>query len=55
MSVTLPQEKLEEVLTLMHKWADKEVTNTHDLRTLLSKLFYVAMLTPCSIIQQRDA
>ena len=46
MSVTLPQEKLEEVKTLVHNWAHKEVTNINELRTLLGKLFYVTQCCP---------
>ena len=56
MSVTLPQQKLEDVMTLIHNWAHKEVANIHELRTLLSKLFLCgSMLSPCLTVQQQDA
>ena len=46
MTVSIPDDKLEEVSTLVGKWSHKSAANVHELRTILHKLFYVAQFCP---------
>ena len=50
MSVTLLQEKIDEVMTLVHNWVCKEVANIHDLCVLLKNLFYMVQCCPSAWI-----
>ena len=42
MTVSIPDDKLEEVTTLVGNWSHKEAANIHDLKAIPGKLFYVA-------------
>ena len=44
--MALPNDKLEEVFTLVVNWDHRATTNIHDLRTILGKLFYIAHCCP---------
>ena len=42
MMATLPRDKSDEVMALVHNWLLKEVANIHELLIILGKLFYLA-------------
>ena len=44
MAVTLPPEKLQEVLDLATRWASKQSANLHELQVLLGKRLYMAQV-----------
>ena len=46
MTVTLPPEKLEEIMCLIQNWLHKETANIQELCTILGKLFYIAQYYP---------
>ena len=46
MTITLPPEKLAEIMILMIFWLHKVTANIQDLRSLLGKLLYVAQCCP---------
>ena len=46
MSVTIPEDKLEDILSLVHQWRFKQCANIHKLRTLLGKLFHMVQCCP---------
>ena len=46
MTVTLPLDKLREIMDLVATWYNKPTANIHDLRSLLGKLLFVAQCCP---------
>ena len=44
--VSITDEKLVEVSTLVENWTLKKVANIHELQTILDKLFYMAQCCP---------
>ena len=42
MTITIPQEKLEDIATLVREWLGYSQTNLHALTFLLSKLFHIS-------------
>ena len=46
MTVTLPLDKVREIMDLVGMWYKKNTTNVHELRSLLGKLFFVAQCCP---------
>ena len=46
MTVSLPQDKLAEILLLVHHWSSKPTATPWDLCTLLGKLLYVSQVCP---------
>ena len=46
MTVTLPSEKLAEIMDLLSSWLHKVTANIQDIISLLGKLLYVAQYCP---------
>ena len=46
MTVTLPPDKLQEIMDLVDAWFHKTMANIHDLMSLLGKLFFLAQCCP---------
>ena len=46
MTVSIPDDNLGQITTLVAYWALKRVANIHELRTTLAKLFYIAQCCP---------
>ena len=46
MTVTLPPDKLREIMDLVATWYNKPTANIHDLRSLLGKPLFVAQYCP---------
>ena len=50
MTVTLPPDKLSEIMCLVDCWGHKSTANIYDLRSLLGKLLFVAQCCPQSCL-----
>ena len=46
MTVTIPQDKLTDVMSLVQQQSSKKLANIHELRTLEGRLFHIAQCCP---------
>ena len=49
MTITLPPEKLVEIMELVHTWLHKVMATIQELRSSLGKLLYVAQCCPLAL------